>query len=102
MSNASNLNTVDLAVNNNTPATQYYNNYFTPPSTISGNQNDAVTAYFEKITGGNKQSAAVLSSTIIFTALAQGLDPMSIIRTSLVGVNNNPVQNKYISRAILA
>jgi len=126
MSNASNLNTVDLAVNKKTPATQYYNNYFTPPTTISGNQNDAVTAYFEKITGGNKQSAAVLSSTIIFTALAQGLDPMSIIQqfqalkpgelnlylamflnlnrvgTSLVGINNNPVQNKYITRAILA
>jgi hypothetical protein len=126
MSNASNLNSVNLAVNKNTPATQYFNNYFTTPNTISGNQNDAVTAYFEQITGGNKQSAAVLASTVIFTAMAQGLNPMSIIQqfqelkpgelnlylamflnlnrvgTSLVGINNNPVQNKYITRAILA
>jgi len=126
MSNANNLNLVDLSVNKKTPATQYYNNYFTPQTTVSSNQNDAVTAYFEQITGGNKQSAAVLASTIIFTSLAQGLDPMSIIQqfqalepgelnlylamflnlnrigTSLVGVNNSPVQNKYITRAILA
>ena len=126
MSNANNLNLVDLSVNKKTPSTQYYNNYFTPPTTVSSNQNDAVTAYFEQITGGNKQSAAVLASTIIFTSLAQGLDPMSIIQqfqalkpgelnlylamflnlnrigTSLVGVNNSPVQNKYITRAILA
>jgi len=126
MSNANNLNLVDLSVNRSTPATQYYNNYFTPPTTISGNQNDAVVAYFEQITGGNKQSAAILASTIIYTSLAQGLDPMSIIQqfqalkpgelnlylamflnlnrvgTSLVGVNNSPVQNKYITRAILA
>jgi len=126
MSNANNLNLVDLSVNKKTPATQYYNNYFTPPTTVSSNQNDAVTAYFEQITGGNKQSAAVLASTIIFTSLAQGLDPMSIVQqfqdlppgevnlylamflnlnrvgTSLVGINNNPPQNKYITRAILA
>ena len=117
MSNANNITAVDLSVNKKTPATQYFNNYFTKPTTVSSNQNDAVTAYFETVTGGNKQSAAVLASTVVYTALAQGLDPMSIVQqfqalkpgelnlylamflnlnrvgTSLVGVNNSPVQN---------
>jgi len=126
MSNSNNINAVDLSVNKSTPASQYFNNYFTTPTTVTGNQNDAVQAYFEQITGGNKQSAAVLASTVIYTALAQKLDPMSIIQqfqalkpgelnlylamflnlnrigTSLVGVNNSPVQNKYVTRSILA
>lgn len=96
------------------------------PGNISSNQNDAVTAFFEQITNGNKQSAAVLSSTVIYTAMAQGLDPMSILEqfralkggelnlylamflnlnrvgTSLVGINNQPVQNAYVTRTILA
>jgi len=126
MSNANNLTAVNLSTNKSTSATQYFNNYFVTPTTVSSNQDAAVTAYFEQVTGGNKQSAAVLASTVIYTALAQGLDPISILQqfqalkpgelnlylamflnlnrigTSLVGVNNNPVQNKYISRAILA
>jgi len=126
MSNANNITTVDLSNNKSTPAGQYFNNYFAAPTTVSQNQNDAITAYFQQVTGGNKQSAAVLASTVIYTALAQGLDPMSIVQqfqalkpgelnlylamflnlnrvgTSLVGVNNSPVQNKYVTRAILA
>lgn len=126
MSNAVNTSIVDLSQNNNTSASQYFNNYFVTPSTISSNQNDAVIAYFQKVTNGNTKSAAILASTVIYTAMAQGIDPMSIIQqfqavpqgelnlylamflnlnrvgTSLVGVNNQATQNKYITRAILA
>ena len=116
----------NLSQNKTTQQGQYFNNYFVTPSTITANQNDAIVAYFQKVTGGNTQSAAVLASTVIYTALAQGVDPMSIVQqfqalkpgdlnlylamflnlnrigTSLVGINNQPSQNKYITRAILA
>jgi hypothetical protein len=125
MSNAFNTSIVDLSSNKTTTAGKYFNNYFVAPSTVSADINDAVIAFFEKQTNGNKQSAAILASTIIYTALAQGTNPMSIIAqfqtlspgelnlylamflnlnrvgTSLVGVNNQPTQNKYITRAVL-
>jgi hypothetical protein len=125
MSNAVNTSVVDISQNKNTSAGKYFNNYFITPNTISSNQNDAVVAYFQQVTG-NVQSAAILASTVIYTAMSQGVDPMSIVQqfqlmkpgelnlylamflnlnrvgTSLVGVNNNPKQNKYITRAILA
>jgi hypothetical protein len=124
MSNAANTSLVDLSNNKNTTAGKFFNNYFVTPNTISSNQNDAVVAYFEQLTD-NKQSAAILASTVIYTAMSQAVDPMSIIQqfqalkpgelnlylamflnlnrvgTSLVGVNNSPIQNKYITRAIL-
>jgi hypothetical protein len=126
MSNSVNTSVVNLSQNNNTPADQYFNNYFVTPNTISSNQNDAVVAYFQQYTGGNTESAAILASNIIYTAMSQGMDPMDIIQqfqalpagqlswylamflnlnrigTSIVGVNNNQTQNKYITRAILA
>lgn len=126
MSNPSNYSGVSLSSNSTTPATQFFNNYFTQPGMVTSNQNDAVLAYFQKITNGNKASADILASTVIYTAMAQGIDPMSIIQqfqavkpgeltlylamflnlnrvgTSLVGVNNQITQNKYITRAILA
>ena len=104
----------------------YFNNYFLGTLNITSNQNDAVTAYFQKITNGNIDSAQILASTVIYTAISQGLDPMSIVQqfqavpegeltlylamflnlnrvgTSLVGLNNQPIINKYINRAILA
>ena len=126
MSQPSNISTVDISVNAKTPAGKYFNNFFIAPGNVSSNQNAAVTAFFEQVTNGNKQSAAVLASTVIYTAMAQGLDPMSILEqfrslnggeinlylamflnlnrvgTSLVGINNSPVQNKYVTRTILA
>ena len=126
MSQPSNTSAVNIGVNKSTPAGQYFNNYFIQPGNISSNQNDAVTAFFEQQTNGNKQSAAILASTVVYTAMAQGLDPMNIIQqfqslrpgeidlylamflnlnrvgTSLVGINNSPVQNKYVTRTILA
>jgi len=126
MSTPSNLTSVNLATNATSSAQTYFNNYYNGTLNITSNQNDAVTAYFEKVTNGNKQSAQILASTVIYTAISQGLDPMSIVQqfqevpagelslylamflnlnrvgTSLVGLNNQPVVNKYITRAILA
>lgn len=126
MSNAVNTSVVNLAQNSKVPADQFFNNYFVAPNTISSNQNDAVVAYFQTVTNGNLQSAQILASTVIYTAMAQGIDPLNIIQqfqalpkgelnlylamflnlnrvgTSLLGVNNQKKQNKYITRSILA
>ena len=126
MSNAVNTNVVNLSQNPNTPADRYFSNYFVTPSTISSDVNDAVISYFQTLTNGNSQSATILASTVVYTAMAQGIDPMTIVQqfqsvpknelnlylamflnlnrvgTSLLGVNNQLKQNKYITRAILA
>jgi hypothetical protein len=105
-----------------TPA--YFNNYFSPNFVLSQNVDDAVIGYFEKITD-NKDSARLLAGSLIYTALAQGLDPMELLAqftklpagqlngyltmflnlnrvgTSLLGINNVPIANKYIARTIL-
>jgi len=126
MSQPNNITAVDISSNTKTPAGKFFNNYFQQPGPVSSNQNDAVIAFFEQQTKGNKPAAKVLASTVIYTAMAQGVDPMSIIQqfqalkpgeinlylamflnlnrvgTSLVGINNQPVQNKYTTRSILA
>jgi hypothetical protein len=124
--NAPNTGVVNISQNSSTSASQYFNNYYLTPTTVGTGQNDAVTAYFQEVTGGNLQSAQILASTVIYTAMAQNIDPMSILQqfqavpagqlnlylavflnlnrvgTSLVGVNNQVNSNKYITRAILA
>lgn len=125
MSSPSNLTSVNLSSNNSTSAQQYYNNYFNGTLNITSNQNDAVNAYFQSV-ASNPEAAKILASTVIYTAISQGINPMSIVQqfqelpqgqlnyylamflnlnrvgTSLVGINNQPVLNKYITRAILA
>lgn len=58
--------------------TQYFNNYFKPDLSVSQNVDNAVLSYFESLTG-DKDTAKVLSSSVLYTALTQGIDPMSII-----------------------
>ena len=88
-------------------------------------RSDAVVSYFEKVTA-NKESALALSSAVIYTARVQNMDVMAVldefkklnktqltpyisyflnlsrVGTSLIGVQNNPVKNKYVSRTIIA
>lgn len=69
----------NIPSNNNTVvATDYFNNFFTAEFTVTQNVDDAVIAYFESITG-NKETARVLASTVLYTALSQGIEPMSVI-----------------------
>ena len=58
--------------------TEYFNNYFVDRFTTSPNINDAVTGYFQSVTG-DTEAGKTLASTVIYTALSQGLDPMSLI-----------------------
>lgn len=103
---------------------KYFNNFFKNDLTVSQNVDDAVIGYFQSVTG-DTESGKTLASSILYTALSQGIDPMEIIdefrklspgelnayltvflninriNTSLLGLNNSPTVNKYIARAIL-
>ena len=63
---------------NSNITTEYFNNFFKPDLSVSQNVDDAVIGYFESLTG-SKDSARVLASTVLYTALTQGIDPLSII-----------------------
>lgn len=102
----------------------FFNNYFQSDINISVNANDAVFSNFEKITD-NRESAMALASAVINTSKAQQLDVMEVlaefnkmskdqlsaylcmflninrVNTSLLGINNQPIQNKYVRRGIL-
>lgn len=120
----SNLGAVNLN-NINGDGSKFFNNYFDNTITISTAKDDAVVSYFEKVTA-NKESALALSSAVIYTARVQNMDVMAVldefkklnktqltpyisyflnlsrVGTSLIGVQNNPVKNKYVSRTIIA
>lgn len=69
----------NLPPNNNVNSTtEYFNNYFTERFTTSPNINDAVIGYFQSVTG-DVDTGKALASTVIYTALSQGLDPMSLV-----------------------
>lgn len=102
----------------------YFNNFFNFPIEVSTNVDTAIIAHFEQI-ADNKESAKALASAVIYTAIKQGIDPMSAldefkkiplgelttytalflnferVGTSFLGLKNRPVQNKYVTRSIL-
>lgn len=103
---------------------RYFNNLAKPPINVRQDAGDAVQNYFESITG-NKASAEILASAVIYTSAAQGMDPMQTLTefqrmppgqvndyiavflnlnrlgTSLLGINNKPFVNQFINRTIL-
>ena len=103
---------------------EFFNNFFTKQYDISPDANDAVVTFFEHITD-NKESAQALSAAVIYTCLTEEIDPMSILQefsglsqgeldaylamflnlnripSSLLGVSNTPVTNKYVARTFL-
>ena len=104
--------------------TTYFNNYFKPTFAVSQDVNDAIVGYFEKV-NTSKDGAKAMAGALIYTAKAQGMDPMAVLKqfatlkpiqannylamflnlnrvgTSMLGISNQPITNKYISRAIL-
>ena len=69
----------NLPPNNNVNSTtEYFNNYYSDRFTTSPNINDAVIGYFQSVTG-DVDSGKTLAATVIYTALSQGLDPMSLV-----------------------
>lgn len=122
--NPSNLTKVNL--NNLTgDGSKYFNNYFNQTINISTAKDDAVVSYFEKICD-NKESALALASAVIYTARVQNIEVMAVldefkklsseqlgayvsyflnlsrVGTSLIGVQNNTIKNKYVIRTIIS
>ena len=102
----------------------YFNNLALPSINVSQNVDDAVQTFFQRITG-DKSSAQMLASAVIFTAAGQGLNPMATIAefqrvapgelndylvvflnlnrygTSILGINNQPFINQFVKRTLL-
>ena len=103
---------------------QYFNNYFKPTVEISQNIDDAILSYFEQQTG-NADTAKQLVQLIIDTAVAQNVDPLTVLNsfvnlktselspildlylnssranTSYFGVKLQPKRNQYVVRNIV-
>jgi len=121
---ASPNNLSESVLSGNTTTLTFFNNFFQPGFTVSQNIDDAVLGFFEQICN-NKQAAKILASSIIYTSIAQRLDPMDILAnfskmdnlelnayitmflnlnrvgTSFLGVKNSPRVSKYVKRMIL-
>ena len=122
--NPTNLSAVNLN-NLSGDGSKFFNNFFNQTISISTAKDDAVVSYFERICD-NKESALALSSAVVYTARVQNIDVMAVldefkklsteqlgpyisyflnlsrIGTSLIGVQNTPIKNKYIARTIIA
>lgn len=123
MTTPGNLKEISTRADLSSGAAKFFNNYLQPGFTVSVNQNDAAVAFFETITN-NKESARILASTVVYTAMAQQLDIASVldnfkkmdskelatavvlflnlnrVGTSFLGVSNMPSTGKYVSRMI--
>jgi hypothetical protein len=119
MTQINNLNDIQRDI-----TTAFFNNFFKPEFLVSQDVDDSIVSYFEKISL-NKVTAKALAGAVIYTAKAQNLDPMDIlhkfaslpdgqlsgyltmflnlnrISTSMLGVSNAPITNKYVARTIL-
>lgn len=58
--------------------TGYFNNFFKAGLTVNQNVDNAILTYFETVTG-NKDAAITLASTVLYTALTQGIDPVQVL-----------------------
>lgn len=123
---ASNTQGIDLSLDiakNNAP--QYFNNFYATPFNVSADTNDAVVAFFQQFTQ-NIAAANNLASAVLYTAMAQNIDPMTVLSqfqnlpkgqlnaylaaflnssrvpTSSLGINNgSKLTSPYVTRSIL-
>ena len=86
---------------NSNPTTAYFNNFFSETFSVSPDTNDAIVAYFQSITG-DIDAGKNLASTVIYTALSQGLEPMSLVdefkrlRSGKVTENKTPLDSATV------
>lgn len=120
----SNLSSPSYLSNETNSTQEFFNNFFRQDFNLSPNVNDAVVSYFEK-QADNKEAAQALAASVIYTSLAQDVNPMQTldefkdlppgelnvflamylnlnrVGSSLLGVRQQPTTNKYVSRTIL-
>lgn len=122
VSTANNLTSPDLSGAQNN-ANKYFTNLYAIDFS-AGPANDALVAFFELYTG-NKTSGRNLAGTVLYTALAQNIDPMSLLTefqnlpkgqldnylaaflnanrvpTSIIGIKQSQGTNPLVARTIL-
>ena len=81
--------------NNSASTSAYFNNFYDLPQTTSPMINDAVVAFFQKITN-NADTGRNLAAAVIYTALQQGIDPMSVV-DQLKALNDKNAPETYYS-----
>jgi hypothetical protein len=125
VSTATNVTGPDLSVaqalNN---ANKYFNNFYAIPFDVSSETNDAIIAFFEQYTA-NKATAKNLAAAVLYTALAQNLNPLSVLSefnslprgqlnsyliaflninrvpTSILGLKDSKKTSPFVTRTIL-
>lgn len=119
---ATNLTGPDLSSSND--ARKYFNNFYSTDFSTSSQANDAIISFFEQYSG-NALTAKNMAAAVIYTALAQKLDPMTVLQdfqklnkgelnnylaaflninrspTSVLAVKNTTIVNPLISRTVL-
>ena len=122
ISTATNLAGPDLSGTQNTTQ-KYFNNFYSGSFEI-GPANDAIVGFFEQYTK-NRTAAKNLSAVVIYTAMAQNLDPMVVLSefqklpkgqlnaylvaflnanrapTSVIGIKSTNNTNALVARSIL-
>lgn len=122
-STASNLQGPNLQTPSASGA-QYFNNLYSANFSISPGANDAIVAFFEKYTN-NKKTGDNLAAAVVYTALAQNLDPMAVMAqfqslppgqltnylaaflnatrapTSMLGLKTQTTTSPYVTRTVL-
>lgn len=115
------------APNANNPtgdANKYFTNLYTVDMSIGPNTNDGLVAFFEKYTG-NKIAGQNLAGTVLYTAMAQGLQPMEVLGkfqklskgqldgyllaflnstrspTSVLGIKTTTKTSPYVARTVI-
>lgn len=102
----------------------YFTNLAIPPFAVPADQESAIETFFESVTG-DKVSGKLMADAVIYSANAQGLNPMSVVsdfkklpvgeldikissflnltrvNTSLLGVTNSKKTGYFVQRSIL-
>jgi hypothetical protein len=123
ISTATNLQGPDLSKSDN-DARKYFNNFYTIDFNVSSGANDAMIGFFEQYTK-NKTAAKNLAAAVLYTAMAQNLDPLRVLSdfqslpkgqldnylvaflninrapTSMIGTKSPVKTNPYVTRSIL-
>lgn len=123
MAYPANLKKITIPSRLNDSASIFFNNYIKSGFTISADLNDVLISHFEKITE-NKASAEIMASAVIYTSVAQRVNPIEIIQkmqgmqsnevatyvsmflnlnrlgSSYLGSRRDPGVNKYIKRSV--
>lgn len=103
----------------------YFSNVYKPLFNASPDQAAALQTYFEGVTN-DKESARLLTTSVIYTALSQNINPMTVladfkkinqgeldlylatflnfsrVNSSLLGVISTPGVNIFVQRSVLA